>query len=80
MEKPRRHLNERDREIIYRMRRSGSCQEQIAEVLGITQGTVSKELSRNRGKRGYRAKQANNMAAQRQLLKRHRAPVILPSS
>jgi len=70
-------LNERDREIIYRMRRSGSRQEQIAGVLGITQGTVSKELSRNRGKRGYRAKQANNMAAQRQLLKRHRAPVIV---
>ena len=59
------------------MRKSGSRQEQIAEVLGITQGTVSKELSRNRGKRGYRAKQANNMAAQRQLLKRHRSPVIV---
>lgn len=32
---------------------------EIAEAIGFSQGTVSKELSRNRGMRGYRPAQAH---------------------
>jgi IS30 family transposase len=53
-----RHLREEDRKIIYRMRKAGKTQQEIADVLGVSQGTISKELRRNRGKRGYRPRQA----------------------
>ena len=36
----------------------------------IGQSAVSKELSRNKGKRGYRSKQADDLAKERQKLKR----------
>jgi IS30 family transposase len=36
------------------MRKAGKTQQKIAEVLGMSQGTISKELRRNRGQRSYR--------------------------
>lgn len=77
MKKSNHHLNERDREVIYRMNSMGKPQKEIAQTLGVTQGTVSKELRRNRGKRGYRPKQANEIAAKRQLFKASRRPLIV---
>jgi IS30 family transposase len=48
----------------------------IAEALGYSQSTISRELSRNRGRRGYRPKQAQGKAEKRLEEKRHRRRVI----
>ena len=40
-------------------------QSKIALELGVNQSTISRELRRNKGKRGYRHKQANNKAINR---------------
>jgi IS30 family transposase len=39
---------------IYALSRRGASQESNAEVLGASQSTVSREMCRNRGQRGYR--------------------------
>ena len=43
----------------------GHSQTEIAEVIGMHKSTISRELGRNRGQRGYRPKQAHNMAKER---------------
>jgi IS30 family transposase len=53
-----------DREVIHNINKGGFGQAEIG------QSTVSKELSRNKGKRGYRSKQADDLAKERQELKR----------
>ena len=45
--------------------KSGMLQREIAEAVGVSQSTISRELGRNRGKRGYRHKQAHRKAAER---------------
>ena len=40
-------------------------QNKIAEQLNVSQSTISRELARNTGLRGYRIKQAQNLAQQR---------------
>jgi IS30 family transposase len=72
-----RRLREEDRHIIYRMRKAGNIQSQIATALGCSQSVISKELSRNRGQKGYRPKQAHVMAKARQTQKRRRDAVIV---
>lgn len=62
MHKENRRLRSEDRGVIYRMNQAGKSQTAIAEAIGFSQGTVSKELSRNRGLRGYRPRQAQGMA------------------
>ncbi len=42
-------LRAEDRKVIHNLRKGGSTQAAIAVAIGFTQGTVSKELSRNRG-------------------------------
>lgn len=64
------------REVIYRMNKAGNSQSVIAEAIGFSQPTVSKELRRNRGLRGYRPKQAQSFTDQRSLDKVGRAPII----
>jgi len=41
---------------------TGTSQERISEVLGVSPSTLSRELRRNKGKRGYRPKQAHEKA------------------
>jgi len=43
----------------------GTSQEKTAEVLGVSPSTISRELKRNKGKRGYRPKQAHEKAMSR---------------
>ena len=50
---------------IYALKKRGDSQRAIAEVIGVSQSTVSRELTRNEGKRGYRFKQAQEKAEQR---------------
>jgi IS30 family transposase len=58
-----------DRCQIYALSRRGASQESIAEVLGVSQSTVSREMCRNRGQRGYRFKQAEAKAQARQAIR-----------
>lgn len=72
-----RHLRREDREVIYRMNQAGYSQDAIAQAIGFGQPTVSKELRRNAGQRGYRPKQADEKAARRKTTKRKRSKVIV---
>jgi len=65
-----RRLRYEDRCQIYALSRQGSSQQSIAAILGVSQSAVSRELDRNRGKRGYRFKQAEAKAQGRQALRR----------
>jgi IS30 family transposase len=69
-------LREEDRHIIYRMRKAGNTQSEMANALGCSQSAISKELNRNRGHRGYRPRQAQLMTQARQSQKRRREIVI----
>ena len=59
----------RDRCQIYALSKRGASQESIASVLGVSQSTVSREMCRNRGHRGYRFKQAEAKAQARQTIR-----------
>jgi transposase, IS30 family len=59
------------------MNQAGKTQDEIAQAIGFSQGTVSKELARNRGERGYRPAQAERFAAERKSQKRTRPKVIV---
>jgi len=51
---------------IYTFLKAGFCQTEIAETIGVHKSTISRELRRNRGGRGYRPKQAQRFAMERQ--------------
>ena len=61
-----RRITYEDRCQIYALSKRGASQESIAGVLGVSQSTVSREMCRNRGQRGYRFKQAEAKAQARQ--------------
>lgn len=65
-----RRVTYEDRCQIYALSKGGTIQESIASVLGVSQSTVSRELRRNRGQRGYRFKQAEAKAQARQAIRR----------
>ena len=50
---------------IYSLLKTGQTQSKITEVIDVHKSTVSRELKRNRGGRGYRPKQANAFAQER---------------
>ena len=54
-----RRIKYEDRCQIYALSKRGSSQESIAEVLGVSQSAVSREMQRNRGQRGYRFKMSS---------------------
>lgn len=60
-----KHLNAAQRYTIEAMRRQKKTQKEIADTIGVSPSTVSRELKRNSGKRGYRCGQANGMALDR---------------
>ena len=49
MPKRYRRLRKEDREVIYQMNQDQKSQREIARATGFSQGTISKELKRNRG-------------------------------
>ncbi len=59
------HLTQEERYQIYALKKAGLKQSEIAQVLERSESTISRELSRNRGQRGYRPKQAHSMAEER---------------
>jgi len=71
-------LTREERYQISALKTAGHNQVDIAKVIGRHKSTVSRELTRNRGLRGYRPKQANNFAENRRQAKS--APRISPKS
>ena len=59
-------LTEEKRYQIYAYMKAGHNQSETARLIGVDKSTVSRELKRNQGLRGYRPKQAHQRAGQRQ--------------
>ena len=59
------HLTCEQRSQIYALLQSGHSQAHIARKIGVDPSTISRELVRNTGARGYRFKQAHEKASQR---------------
>ena len=57
-----RQLTQEQRYQIYALKKTGHTRTEIAEVIGVHKSTVSRELKRNRGGRGYRPQQAHALA------------------
>jgi IS30 family transposase len=55
-------LSGEERRIIYRMLGAGCTREEIGRLLGRSKGTISREVKRNTGLRGYRPTQAHARA------------------
>ena len=65
-----KQLTEEDRIEIYAMKQAGNEQNIIAATLGVHPSTISRELARNTGLRGYRPKQAQQNTLHRRLTAR----------
>lgn len=61
------HITEVERYQIYAMLKAEQTNQQIAEALGRNPATISREIRRNRGQKGYRPRQAHQYAQTRQL-------------
>ena len=71
-----RQLTEEDRSEIYAMKQAGKEQNMIAAVLGVHPSTISRELTRNTGLRGYRPKQAQQKTLHRRFTARKAVKMI----
>ncbi len=60
-----KHLSLEERHYIEVERKQGTPMNKIAQALGRSQGTISRELERNTGQRGYRHKQADSLSRER---------------
>ena len=67
-------LTQAQRYQIYALLKMGHPQTEIAACLGVDKSTISRELSRNRGQRGYRPKQAQRLALSRRRQGQSRIP------
>lgn len=67
-----KHLTQEERYTIERMRKARYSQKEIAECLGRDPGTISREIKRNAGQRGYRHKQAHEKCKVRRFASRRR--------
>lgn len=66
-----RRITYEDRCQMYALQMASKTQAEIGQALGFSQGTVSREFSRNTGQRGYRFQQAQRTAQARQEQGRH---------
>jgi IS30 family transposase len=66
------HLTREERYQIYALKKAGHTQSEIANVLERSPSTISRELSRNCGGRGYRPKQAQQLACNRRAINARR--------
>jgi IS30 family transposase len=58
-------LTREQRYQIYALKKAGHSQASMAELLDVHKSTICRELQRNQGQRGYRPKQADQLARQR---------------
>jgi IS30 family transposase len=61
-----KQLTQEQRYHIWALKKAGFDQTQMAQEVGVHKSTISRELRRNSGQRGYRPKQAHIMATARQ--------------
>lgn len=66
------HLTREERYQIYALKKAGHAQSEIAAVLERSPSTISRELARNHGRRGYRPKQAHFLAVGRRAVNARR--------
>lgn len=59
------HLSQNERYQIYVLKKAGHEQSEIAQLLNRNPSTISRKLSRNRGRKGYRPRQAQRLAEAR---------------
>ena len=61
------HLTSKKREEIYALKQEGRTQKEIAEMIGCSQSTISKEIKRNHAgpRLGYLPDRANKIARNR---------------
>ena len=76
MQKQYSHLTYEQRCQIYALKKRGFSQAEIAKDLGVNQSSISRELARNTGKRGYRYKQANDFAKERRARQQRKKRVM----
>jgi transposase, IS30 family len=57
-----KQLTQEQRYQIYALIQAEQQNKWIAEIVGVHESTISRELKRNRGKKGYRPRQANQKA------------------
>jgi IS30 family transposase len=74
-----KHLTTDLRCQIYALQSTGMKQKGIAEHLGVSASTICRELKRNTGQRGYRHKQADDMAVRRRHQASCRPKKMVPS-
>lgn len=58
-------LTQQQRYRIYALGKGNHGQREIADIIGCHPGTISRELRRNRGMKGYRPRQAHGLAIAR---------------
>lgn len=67
---PKYHrLTSENRIIIWTLKKEGKSETYIAARIGCSVSTISRELDRNKGKKGYRHKKAQGMAQHRLAVK-----------
>ena len=66
------HLTREERYQIYALKKAGHTQSEIANVLERSASTISRELARNCGRRGYRPKQAHSRSVERRAINARR--------
>lgn len=71
-----KHLREAERAAIQVLDQEGKSQREIAEIVNFNQSSISRELSRNAGPRGYRRRVAEAKATKRKKEKRPRRRAI----
>jgi transposase, IS30 family len=72
------HLTLAERGVLYRLKKDGNAQQKIAELMGRHPSTISRELKRNRGRRGYCPQEAQCLAAARRQVCRRSAKLEDP--
>jgi len=70
-----KHLSLEERYQIYILMSAGKNKQQIAELLGRHKSTISREIARNTGGRGYRPRQACLLAQERSLGSRNASQI-----
>ncbi len=60
-----KQLAQEQRYQIYALKKAGVNNTEIADILQVHKSTVYREIKRNTGGRGYRPKQAHNLAVSR---------------
>ena len=78
MQKAYKHLTYEQRCQIYALKQQDFSQTAIGKAIGVSQGTISREFSRNSGKRGYSFKQATDFARERSLALKRKKRVMTP--